>query len=701
MKKAFPIILISILIIASIIWLIRPMPLAGHSIADIKARGYLSIHAIRESGINGLPRKLSANQREIAAVSAFAESLGVKANVTYHDDYTEMLRKVALHEGDVAVANIVKTPERARQLSFSEPFLITPMVLITNTSNPANSLSEIQDGTITVQFGTAYEKFGLKLQENNANIKVLSNSDWVENIIAGVENGEYMYTIAERNIFDIQASYSHNLKIIHTFEENPCEICWVFPYGTSELRVSANEFIEKNKSLFQYNISTADWDVISERNILRVLTRDNPSNYFCFNEELKGFEYEMSRTFATENDCTLAMVVPFRGSELLPALKEGIGDVVAASFSRADSYLDDPDFAYSIPYAVVQECVIGQKGKTPHTLDALKGRTFHVRKSSSYNRTLEELASTIGFQVKHVPESFETYEIMNRLETGEYDLSLIDDRIYYSTNDVEHDLEKGVILGVDKYYVWVVRKSNPQLLQKIDSFLTEILPTPEHHEICARYFTKNIIPDTTYVATDSQFISPYDNLFKKYGQNLGLEWFLIAAQAFIESRFNSNAHAKDGGKGLLQLMPQTIKEMQCKDPWDPDENVRAGTGYLIKLMDRLPPEISSTNRLAFGLAAYNGGYGHLMDARVLARRLNLDQNVWKNNVEVAYRKLREAQYASRSRYGFCRSEIIINYVNSITSQRNSFRRIYYDSTSKTDSASKTDSTLSFEKPLKK
>jgi soluble lytic murein transglycosylase-like protein len=77
---------------------------------------------------------------------------------------------------------------------------------------------------------------------------------------------------------------------------------------------------------------------------------------------------------------------------------------------------------------------------------------------------------------------------------------------------------------------------------------------------------------------------------------------LVRAVIRVESGWNPRAVSRKGAMGLMQLMPATAAEYRVADPFDPDENIRAGVAYLRRLIDRF-------GKTELALAAYNAGPG--------------------------------------------------------------------------------------------
>jgi len=108
---------------------------------------------------------------------------------------------------------------------------------------------------------------------------------------------------------------------------------------------------------------------------------------------------------------------------------------------------------------------------------------------------------------------------------------------------------------------------------------------------------------------------------------------LVKAVMKAESNFNPGAVSPKGAQGLMQLMPGTAKLMKVDDPFDPDDNIKGGTGYLRVLHEVFKGDIDLV------LAGYNAGPMRVVEHNMKVPPIEETKNYIKR-VKQYYNKLK-------------------------------------------------------------
>ena len=153
------------------------------------------------------------------------------------------------------------------------------------------------------------------------------------------------------------------------------------------------------------------------------------------------------------------------------------------------------------------------------------------------------------------------------------------------------------------------------------------------------------VPAYTYISPYAE-LSPYDHHFREAADSIGYDWTLIAAIAFTESRFDSTVVSEVGAKGVMQVMPATLRGLGIPDSLHTDNRTNIMTAALLlqSLEKQFRPIKTPEERIKFQLASYNAGFGYIHDAMRLARKYGYDRYKWEANVDSFLINLSQPEY---------------------------------------------------------
>ncbi len=652
-------------------------------LADLRQHGYLRVLNPPSAQIEYLPRQGFPQDFEETLLERLAESLRltlVRVPVERHEDLIPALLK---GQGDVIAGNFTVTSIRKEQIAFSVPVeIVQEQLVVRQDDDTIHTVDDLKGRTIVVRPSSAFWETAVALREKYPDIQVQEapeNLD-TEQILDRVAQGDFDITIADSNLMPAVLTYRSDVRIaLNVTRDRP--VAWGVRPDASAFLAALNAFLTDAKLAHSRpTLSNDDLAGIQQHGVLRVLTRNNPATYFLWRGELLGFEYELARHFAKRHKLRVEMVVPPSREDLIPWLLAGKGDVIAASMTIS-SEREAQGIVFSHPYFKASEIVVGRADEPEDRLahpEDLAGRTIVVRRSSSYWQTLASLKEQgISLILEAAPEEFETEEIIDKVATGMYDLTVADSHLLDIELTWREDIRAVFPVTDPEPHGWAVRATNPALRKAINQYVKKEYRGLFYNITLKKYF-KNTRTIRTHVesrVSHTGTLSAYDGVVQQYAGDYGFDWRLIMAQMYQESRFDPDARSWAGAIGLLQVLPRTAKSLGFSDIRSPEEGIQVGVKYLDWVRDRFEPELPVEDRMWFTLAAYNAGYGHVMDARRLARKLDLNPNRWFGHVEQAIQLLSRRTYARQARHGYCRGAEPVKYVREIKQRYEAYLQV--------------------------
>ena len=399
-----------------------------------------------------------------------------------------------------------------------------------------------------------------------------------------------------------------------------------------------------------------DFDQMLERRVIRVLAPYSRTLYYVDKGHERGITAELARDFERYVNQRYAkqlgkrpvtvFLIPTTRERLLPGLAEGRGDIAAGNLTATEERMKLVDFSAPADRKPVRELIVTGPASQPlATLDDLSGKTVHVRKASSYYESLAALNARLKAERKapvkvvELPDALEDEDVLEMLAAGLFELTVVDDWMARLWAQILPKIKprEDLVLRAEGHTGWAIRKDSPGLAGVLGDFYRGVLK--RQGIIQSRMATnekrvKRIRNNTT--GEEWKRFEATIRLFEKYGARYHFDPLMLTAQGYQESRLRQDARSHVGAIGVMQIMPDTGRELRVGDIHQLEPNIHGGAKYMDQLMTRYFPNagFSDQDRTLFAFASYNAGPGTIARMRGEATKRGLDPDKWFDNVEV-------------------------------------------------------------------
>lgn len=381
-----------------------------------------------------------------------------------------------------------------------------------------------------------------------------------------------------------------------------------------------------------------DLPQIRKRGELVVLTINSSTSYFNYRGEPMGFQYELATQFAASLGLKVRFKLAKDENSLVAMLLHGDGDLIAYNLGITPSRKDTLIFCgeeYRSQQIVVQRNDAKRRLKDVTELIGKQIYVYPGRYETRLQHLNDELGGGIQMQVVN-PDSLSMDDLMEQVSLGDIDYAVTNSELAMINKTYYPNLDVSLAISFDQRSAWAVRKESSQLAAAADAWQRNNVNSPQVRASMNRYFfhSKQIIHSPILSLAEGK-ISRFDAIFKKYAEQIGWDWRLLASLAYTESNFDPTVVSWAGARGLMQLMPRTARAMGVKpgNESDPEASVMAAVKYIGLLQKQFSAVADKQERVKFVLAAYNAGGGHVADAMRLAEKHGKNHLVWDNQVE--------------------------------------------------------------------
>ncbi len=410
-----------------------------------------------------------------------------------------------------------------------------------------------------------------------------------------------------------------------------------------------------------------DLEAIKSRGELIVITRNNTTCYYEGAQGPTGFEYDLAKAFADHLGVSIHPLIIEDEADMIEALRNGRADIIAAGipFGRQSARL----LTLGPGYLDVTQEVVGRRGGiNVNDISDLSHAAIWMTSSSDRTEALNTLKAKHADIAWKTLQDYSSEELLQMVWNRSLPLTMVESHTLAMNRRYYPELVVHFTLGTPKKLAWAMNPQSRQLQKAVAMWFARTDTRNLVKGLTDYYFSH--LEDFDYVdlvrfrRRIHQRLPKYQTYFEEAASKYGLDWALVAAQAYQESHWNPRAKSFTGVRGIMMLTLDTAKALGLKNRLAAKESIFAGTRYMAKLHSMVGDEVPEPDRTLMALAAYNIGFGHLQDARVLAERLGKPSTSW-HGVRTAFPLLQMKKYYRTLEHGYARGSEAVQYVDHI------------------------------------
>lgn len=408
-------------------------------------------------------------------------------------------------------------------------------------------------------------------------------------------------------------------------------------------------------------------ETIHKRGELRVATINGPVSYYLGAHGPEGLEFTLSRAFARELGVGL-YIYPVADERALRAeLVSGRADLAAAQLTYGEAWKGAGRAV--TPYDLSPQVVVYRRGRLrPVTLRMLERLRVVVEADSEQLRALRALRSAHPSLEWQETAGLMVEGPLAQVAAGKADVAIVDGNEFAFLRPLYPSLGIALTLPRKRPVQWITRRGATTLEARAESFFAKLRATGELeqllHAVAGDH--RGVRPEATreLPVHIEHRLPPLRPAFEQASAETGIDWRLLAALGYQESQWDPRAVSPNGAQGVMMLMADTATSLGVRDPWNAHENIRAGARYITQMRAKLPARIPEPDRTWLALAAYNVGFGHLEDARVLTQMRGRNPDSW-TDVRAHLPLLAEERWYRKVKRGYARGWEPVQFVDRI------------------------------------
>lgn len=364
---------------------------------------------------------------------------------------------------------------------------------------------------------------------------------------------------------------------------------------------------------------------------LHLVGVSSPSTFFQQDGHTHGLQFELAQQFANELGVKLVVDPVDNSQHVIKAISKNQAQLALTGLTSDDPRLKR--LLVSDPVLEVRQQLIQRNDEfQPTDMADLRDHVIAVAAGSTEAANIRQSVKDVpGVRLVEIKQA-QSLDLLGLLDEGKVDYVAMNSQEFDAFRPLFPRLRDGMTLDRIDAVSWAFMKSDDQsLYQAAQEFLARKLADGTLERLAAFYSNGKAFDSygvKSFSSDIAQRLPRFQKNFEQESLVVGLDWRLLAAISYQESKWDPKAVSPTGVKGLMMLTKSTADMMGVKNREHAGQSIQGGSAYFKRIMDQVPASVPEPDRTWMALAAYNMGPGHMIQARKLTRRLNGDPNSW-------------------------------------------------------------------------
>ncbi len=373
-----------------------------------------------------------------------------------------------------------------------------------------------------------------------------------------------------------------------------------------------------------------------DKKILSVEFQNMPEIVLPLKEETVGYQYELLKSFLHSM---------------------GIKNIVSESINS------DIEIFYTSQ--VCKKCVLVNEEDLLLIGNGFDGRSNNIEFSDLYEDLILHENITQKYNISYSNKSLD--DVVNRLSKNIISYSILTRSSYLFYKKYYPNLN--IVKKIDTInLIWRFPYDDGTILESVFDFLESDKGNKITQRLNNKYYSRDTMSSYIFIGSRifiSDIVSKLpelEDIFKMKAIKYDIDWKLLAAISYQESKWSNDSISPTGVKGLMMLTESTAKMLNV-DRLNINESIDGGARYIAYLIDKYREYKNETN-IHLALAAYNVGPGHIDDVIKLTKKDSANINEWQN-LKKYLLKLHKKEFYKTMKYGYARGWEAVQYVENV------------------------------------